>query len=722
MHALPVLAASGLKVPFADTLQTEVQNAAAYARFQQAFDLMNVKVIDARFVEGGENQLGDIEAAMKKRPELFDYEKGGGMLFDLAVHPLNVLATLGFNSTGVDEAFLGKPKKDANGNFMAGVYERFGKEDGTKTGETYGRAFMRMGIEGGGQDIKTTIEAAKGAASNDGRLILNDGKYELRWEMFPNEKSGIGSKLEIKELATGEVIATSTLAADCYALIMQDISNFVKSGSKDAPYFPEHRDMIHAIAAIHTLARSQTISTGEEVRQLKIDELKEVAMNQDNTPRSVPVKNMSIDSTLPKDWKDGTFVGRIMLPEGPAIVRLETDGTLTDITQSFRTMSKLCKEEDPAASAKAVTGRTIGKLEDILKNTSEDPTSRNKPRLISPIDLQTVKAAGVTFAESLIERAVDEATGRIPNDPAGVVGPKQQKKDEIRQQLRSMLGEDISKINPGSQEALALLDHITKPVEEGGLGLSKHYFAVGLGELAEVFTKADTLASVGSGVAAGFLDDAKYGLNNPEPEVVLITSPTKDNKGGRVVGAALGNDINHRTIEGKSALLLGECKNQNGTCAIGPFIRLFDKSFSLDDVRKMEVNLHIENSGKQVFSGTNNMAEISREPQSLVDQMYAENKSYGSGAVLFCGTTCVPKTRDDGTDFTHRKGDVVSITSDKLGSLRNVMQHCTDIPQPEFDLDSLSENHAKRNLFTSKGSLQELMGSRRSESLPTYLL
>ena len=285
MHALPVLAASGLNVPFTDTLQTEVRNTAAYAKFRQAFDLKNVKMIDARFVEGGENQLGDIEAAMKKRPELFDYEKGGGMLFDLAVHPLNVLAALGFKSTGVDEAFLGKPKKDADGNFVVGVYERFGKEKGTKTGETYGRALMRMGIEGGRQDIETTIEAAKGAASNDGRLILNDGKYELRWEMFPNEKSGIGSKLEIKELGTGEVIAVSTLAADCYALIMQDISNFAKSGSRDAPYFPEHRDMIHAIADIHALARSQVIPVGEEVRQLKLDEKptpKEAATTESN--------------------------------------------------------------------------------------------------------------------------------------------------------------------------------------------------------------------------------------------------------------------------------------------------------------------------------------------------------------------------------------------------------------------------------------------------------
>lgn len=277
MHALPMLKECGLNMPFADALQTDVQDPEAYARFKQAFKLENVKSIDARFVEGGDNQLGDIATAMKNRPELFDYSKGGGILFDMAVHPLNVLAALGFKSTHVEKGFLGVPSQAQDGSYTPGEYKRFGKEEGaTKTGEIYGRAKMQMGIKGGSQNITTMIEAAKGAKFNDGRLVLSDGHYELRWEMFPNEESGKGSKLEIKE--NGKVIATSTLTADCYALILQDIANFSNhakaTGEKQALYLPEHRDMITTIAKIHDLARNQDIPHDEPpLLQLKISEM-----------------------------------------------------------------------------------------------------------------------------------------------------------------------------------------------------------------------------------------------------------------------------------------------------------------------------------------------------------------------------------------------------------------------------------------------------------------
>ena len=437
---------------------------------------------------------------------------------------------------------------------------------------------------------------------------------------------------------------------------------------------------------------------------------------------TIPADKMSVDNTLPEDWKEGTFVGRVMLPEGPAVVRLEANGHLTDITESFHTMSELTNADDPAQAAKEATGRDIGKLEDILQNTADDPTSKDRPRLVAPIDLQTVKAAGVTFAESLIERAVDESVSEMPKETDAEKQAVMDKKVEIRKQLVEILGYDPANKSPdqqpiqaGSTEALALLDHIIKPEAEGGLGLSKHYFEVGLGEMTEIFTKADTLASVGSGVPAGFLDSEKYGLNNPEPEAVLITSHTKDGKGGRIVGAALGNDINHRTIEGKSALLLGECKNQNGTCAIGPLIRLFDDSFNLDDVRQMDVGLDITNNGQRIYSGTNSMSQISRDPQKMVDQMYAHNKGYGDGAVLFCGTMCVPNVReDDGTDFAHKEGDIVTITSNKLGSLSNVMAHCEKVPQPEHSLGSLMKNLAERGLLAAKETWRAALGNRQN--------
>jgi predicted dehydrogenase len=242
MHALPLLEASRTEIPFGSAfsgaVQTEVCDRAACDDF--AFDLGKVRKISARLVEGGENPLGDIDANRKTRPELFDFDKGGGVLFDMAVHPLNVLAVLGFRVSGVVEGFLGKPIKNQQHHYIAGVYERFGKESGGKSGETYGRAVLHMSIAGGNQAIATTIEAAKGGAATDGLIALSDEKYELRWETFPAEQvgKGNGSHLEIEDLRTGKVIARSSLAADCYALIMEHISVFAKSGKREAVFLP----------------------------------------------------------------------------------------------------------------------------------------------------------------------------------------------------------------------------------------------------------------------------------------------------------------------------------------------------------------------------------------------------------------------------------------------------------------------------------------------------
>ena len=276
MHALPLLQACASEFPFSSAfsgaVQTEVCNHAAYDDF--AFDLKRIKKTSARLVEGGANPLGDIDANREKRPELFDFEKGGGVLFDMAVHPLNVLAVLGLRVNGVVEGFLGKPIRNQQHQYIPGVYERFGKEYGEKTGETYGRAVLHISIEGGNQAIATTIEAAKGGAATDGRIALSDERYELRWETFPTEQigKGGGSQLEVEDLRTGKVIARSSLAADCYALIMEHISLFAKSGRRQAVFFFEHAHMIRSILDIHEHARSQRIAGGEMLRQLKIDQ------------------------------------------------------------------------------------------------------------------------------------------------------------------------------------------------------------------------------------------------------------------------------------------------------------------------------------------------------------------------------------------------------------------------------------------------------------------
>jgi len=288
MHALPLLEACTSELlfggAFAGAVQTEVCDHAAYADFR--FDLKNVRKISGRLVEGGANPLGDIDANREKRPELFDFEKGGGVLFDMAVHPLNVLAALGFRVDGVVEGFLGRPVRNQRNQYIAGVYERFGKEFGETTGETYGRALLRMGIEGRNQGIETTIEAAKGGAATDGLIALSDEMYELRWETFPTEQigKGSGSQLEIEDLRSGRVIARSSLAADCYALIMEHISVFAKSGKRDAVFFTEHAHVIGSILDIHGHARSRRIAGGEIVRQLKIDQpdIRKIALRNSN--------------------------------------------------------------------------------------------------------------------------------------------------------------------------------------------------------------------------------------------------------------------------------------------------------------------------------------------------------------------------------------------------------------------------------------------------------
>jgi aldose 1-epimerase len=288
MHALPLLEACASEFSFSSAfsgaVQTEVCDHTAYDDF--AFDLRNVRKISARLVEGDANPLGDIDANRKKRPELFDFEKGGGVLFDMAVHPLNVLAVLGFRVSGVVEGFLGKPIRNQQHQYIPGVYERFGKEYGGKTGETYGRALLHMGIEGGNQAIETIIEAAKGGAATDGRIALSDERYELRWETFPTEQigKGSGSQLEVEDLRSGRVITRSSLAADCYALIMEHISLFAKSRRRHAVFFFEHAHVIRSILDIHEHARSQRIAVGETVRQLKIDQpdIRKVALRNSN--------------------------------------------------------------------------------------------------------------------------------------------------------------------------------------------------------------------------------------------------------------------------------------------------------------------------------------------------------------------------------------------------------------------------------------------------------
>lgn len=383
---------------------------------------------------------------------------------------------------------------------------------------------------------------------------------------------------------------------------------------------------------------------------------------------------LTVAMTLPKDAPAAALVGRVDRPgPGPSVVRVNPDATLTDITPSFPTVSKLCNQRDPAASLREAEGENIGPLASILETG----------RLLAPIDLQTVKAAGVTFPVSMIERMIEEA---LRGDMANSA-----KRAEAINKIRESVG-SISALTPATPEALKLLHYLT---DVDGLNLSATYPQVGLGEKAEIFTKqAVPLASVGHGAEAGFNVESRW--TNPEPELVSVI-----NSQGRIVGATLGNDVNDRYLEGLSALLLGVAKDRRGSSAVGPFIRLFDTAFTLETIRNIRVNLHVDGADGFHEEGVNSMAEIRRDPQDSLARQLFEIHDYPDGVVLFNGTGIVP-TSDrggPGSGFFHKTGDCVHIFADELGSLANRMVPTSEVHLHEHSLLGFMTALARRGVL-----------------------
>src|SRR5437588_6479320 len=382
-------------------------------------------------------------------------------------------------------------------------------------------------------------------------------------------------------------------------------------------------------------------------------------------------------STLPTDSTSGTLVGRVWRPElnGPSVVAVRADGVF-DISRSYPTMRDLAEAPDPAAAVAGAHADRFTDLAVLLANT-EDRRDADKPHLLAPIDLQAIKAAGVTFAISLLERVIEEQARGAPERAA-----------LARAEVESALGSAVEKIKPGSPQAMEL----KKLLREKGLWWQ--YLEVGIGPDAEIVTKAAPMAAVGTGATIGVLAQSTW--NNPEPEVVVMV-----NSRGEIVGASLGNDVNLRDLEGRSALLLGKSKDNNASTAIGPFIRLFDKTFSLDDVRRMQVRLTVQGADGFVLDGSSDLGKISRDPAELVAQMIGRHHQYPDGAVLFLGTMFAPvKDRDaPGMGFTHHAGDVVTIAAEKLGALVNVVTTSDKAPEWTFGVGDLMRNLAKRALL-----------------------
>eukprot|EP01037_Dinobryon_pediforme_P002480 gene2480-2519_t len=318
------------------------------------------------------------------------------------------------------------------------------------------------------------------------------------------------------------------------------------------------------------------------------------------------IGSIVLQEILPADRSNAALAGRVWRPEldGPAVCMVQGDHII-DISSVFPTMRDLCEASDPAAALRVVTGPKIGTVADILANSLESTRDPEKPYLLAPIDLQAVKAAGVTFATSMLERVIEE---KARGDASAA--------DGFRADIIRLVGDDLSKLKPGSKAAQDL--------------------------------KAMLIAQ-GFGADAGLHPVSTW--NNPEPEMVLCVAST-----GKIVGATLGNDVNLRDVEGRSALLLGKAKDNNASCALGPFLRFFDENFTLDVVREAYIHLKVEGEDGFVLEGGSSMAKISRDPADLVSQMIGPHHQYADGAVLFLGTMFAPiKDRDAvGKGFTHK--------------------------------------------------------------------
>jgi len=354
------------------------------------------------------------------------------------------------------------------------------------------------------------------------------------------------------------------------------------------------------------------------------------------------------------------------------------EGQVFDITSSTApTVRDLCEMKDPAGHVRSATGKPIGSLDDIAANSLAAKRDANKPFLVSPVDLQAVKASGVTFVVSLLERVIEEqARGSA------------EKADAIRADIAGLIGHDLSKLKPGSPEAMEIK---AKLISRGAWS---QYLEVGIGPDAEIFTKCQPMASVGFGADVGLHPVSTW--NNPEPEIAMIADST-----GRIVGATLGNDVNLRDVEGRSALLLGKAKDNNASAALGPFIRLFDETFAIADVKQAIVRLKVEGEDGFSLEGASSMAEISRSPEELVKAAMGPHHQYPDGLALYLGTMFVPsKDRGKkGKGFTHKVGDIVTISSEKFGALTNRVRLSPDCPHWTYGASHLMRDLARADLI-----------------------
>ena len=392
-----------------------------------------------------------------------------------------------------------------------------------------------------------------------------------------------------------------------------------------------------------------------------------------------PAPRLSARDCLPRDAADALLIGRAWVPaeDGPSVVAVRGD-EVVDLTRSYPTTSQLLNTAAPAQVRAAIrSAPALGPLEALAGNSVEGARDAARPWLLAPADLHAVKASGVTFVASLLERVIEE---RAKGNPALA--------DGARREIQAIVGPDLRGIKPGSPDAARVKDVLVAK------GMWSQYLEVGIGPDAELFSKCPPMAAVGTGARVGVHPASVW--SNPEPELVLVI-----NRDGVIVAVTLGNDVNLRDVEGRSALLLGKAKDNNASCAIGPFLRFFDARFTLDDIRQTTVSLSVEGTDGFKMAGSSSIAKISRDPEDLVAQMVNQHHRYPDGAMLFLGTMFAPVDDRDapGQGFTHKSGDIVTIAAPKLGRLVNRMKPTDQCEAWSFGAGALMRNLAARGLI-----------------------
>lgn len=386
---------------------------------------------------------------------------------------------------------------------------------------------------------------------------------------------------------------------------------------------------------------------------------------------------LDISVALPSDAADAVLIGRAQVAgTGPVLVQVRPDGVF-DLSQVAATCSELLELPDPAAAVREASGARVGGAAELLTNSAFDARKPALPWFLAPCDLQAIKAAGVTFVASMLERVIEE---QARGDAS--------RAEEVRQAVVAIIGDNLGAVRPGSDEAMRLKEVLLAQ------GMWSQYLEVGIGPDAEIFTKSQPMSAVGTGAEVGIHPGSAW--NNPEPEIVLAV-----NSRGETRGAALGNDVNLRDFEGRSALLLGKAKDNNASCAIGPFIRLFDANFGIDDVRRCDLSMQVTGPEGFVMQGASSLSKISRDPLDLVGQTIGANHQYPDGFLLFLGTMFAP-TQDrhgPGQGFTHVVGDIVTVSTPQLGTLVNRVNTSDNVPPWTYGTAALMRDLARRGLL-----------------------